>query len=98
VSYHETGLAKRLGDVSPSEYDWREQFGGLDAVKMGPHSPLDVGKVRGLATAYDELLAAVAELLEVAKYGLPHPSDDPVFWTARMRKAWSRLRRIHPDE
>ena len=46
--------------------------------------------------AVQELLEAATELLEVADLrgdsDLPHPSNDPYLWTARMQTAWDEIR------
>ena len=54
-----------------------------------------------LATAKNDALAltnAVDELLEVAALRgddeLPHPSNDPILWTARMQEAWDNLKQL----
>ena len=54
-----------------------------------------------LATARNDALAltnAVDELLEVAALRgddeLPHPSNDPILWTARMQEAWDNLKQL----
>ena len=42
------------------------------------------------------LVDALTELLEVGDLRsdtqLPHPSDDPLLWTARMQEAWDVVR------
>lgn len=46
----------------------------------------------------DDLLAALSELVAVADLrgdaDLPHPSDDPKLWTARMQAAWDDARAL----
>jgi hypothetical protein len=51
-------MNRTYGDVDPSEYDWRIQF---DIDDDEPYIPMDVGKVRGLALAYDEALRDIVE-------------------------------------
>lgn len=56
-------LAPKVGDVSPGEYNWREQFGMLDAADG--YVTLDVGKVRGVVTALASALEALKPLAEM---------------------------------
>jgi len=46
----------------------------------------------------EELESAIDELLEVAELrgddDLPHPSNDPLLWSARMQSAWDRLQKL----
>ncbi len=48
----------------------------------------------------EKLVVAASELLECADLrgdaDLPHPSDDPKLWTARMQDAWEGLRAALP--
>ena len=70
-------LAPMVGDVSPGAYNWREQFGMLDAADG--YVSLDVGKVRGIVTALANALDALKPLanlpLENTLYN--HP-DQPI--------------------
>ena len=47
------------GTVMPDEYDWQDQFNFKGVYE--PYILMDVGKVRGLAIAYEELLEAAKE-------------------------------------
>lgn len=56
-------LKPKVGDVSPGEYNWREQFGMLDAADG--YVALDVGKVRGVVTALANALEALKPLANI---------------------------------
>ena len=59
---------------------------------------LDWPTVKKRVNEYPTLKAATEELIEVASLRgdneLPHPSDDPALWTARMQQAWDILANI----
>lgn len=48
------------GTVMPDEYDWEEQFSFESFID--PFIQMDVGKVRGLAIAYQEAQAKIKEI------------------------------------
>jgi len=78
---------------------------GLCPSSYGPGDPfypegeiLGRGETARLRARVAELEGAAEELLEVAdlrgETELPHPSDDPVLWSARMQTAWDELRSL----
>jgi hypothetical protein len=52
-------IKRKVGDVSPQGYNWRKDFGALDPTDG--YVEMDVGKVRGLAVAFDEALEELEE-------------------------------------
>lgn len=70
-------LAPKVGDVSPGEYNWREQFGMLDPIDG--FVSLDVGKVRGIVTSLAEALEALKPLADIPlEEFLPRTPDQPL--------------------
>lgn len=72
---------------------------------LGPEPKNEHGQIVGPLSTIERHIAAMAEyrdalleLVEVADLRgdsqLPHPSDDPLLWTARMQQAWDDARTI----
>ena len=77
-----------LRGVADTEADWRT-----------PHRTEKEVYDRGQADERAKAAAVVASLTELLEVGdlrgdttLPHPSDDPLLWTARMQEAWDESR------
>ena len=77
-------LAPKVGDVSPGEYNWREQFGMLDAADG--YVALDVGKVRGIVTALANALEALKPLANIPLEEMlyKHPDQPLMGWNGHM--------------
>jgi hypothetical protein len=73
-------LAPKVGDVSPGEYNWREQFSMLDAADG--YVALDVGKVRGIVTALANALEALKPLANIPleEFRHKHPDQPLMGW------------------
>ena len=67
-------LTMQIGDVTPGEYNWREQFGMLDAADG--YVALDVGKVRGIVCALANALEALKPLANIPLEDFLHKHPD----------------------
>ena len=77
-------LAPKVGDVSPGEYNWREQFGMLDATDG--YVALDVGKVRGIVTALADALEALKPIANIPLEEMlyKHPDQPLMGWNGHI--------------
>lgn len=77
-------LAPMVGDVSPGQYNWREQFGMLNAADG--YIALDVGKVRGIVTALANALEALKPLADIPLEEMlhKHPDQPLMGWNGHM--------------
>ena len=55
-----TEIKRQPGTVAPWEYDWKSEFSFYDI--HAPYISMDVGKVRGLAIAYQESLKEIENI------------------------------------
>lgn len=94
-------LVPKVGDVSPGEYNWREQFGMLDAADG--YVPLDVGKVRGIVTALVNALEALKPLANIPleEFLHKHPDQPLMGWNGHVlyvRDVYAARNVIHSCE